>query len=436
MNYLFSPYIGRFMDVYLDDIIIYSNSLKEHIEHVKTILDILKREKLYLSEKKLNFLCEVIKILGRVIDANGIRMDPEKVDAISKWKVPTNRDLLRGFLGAAGYLADDIDRVRIPMGILHHLTSDSVPWRWDEIHQRAFDEVKERATRCKDHHRRPLTYEKNAQPVNMVTDGCITGIAGVISQGDNWKTAAVAAFYSAKLSPAQQNYPVHEIEFLAGVETMLRHRDILQGVHFRWYTDHKGLEHLLNQKGLSGRQARWMEKIGEFDFEIIYVPGTENILSDALSRLYSNEAKGTIRTKGEYTAHDEGINGKQKEGISSPVYVGEEARALESSAVTIHNRGESIPHVVSCSKEKIIVARPGQPNMIIRGPRERPERGDKGETPQKVTSRSGPPEEDEQVNELVQVLNRASKGPDELAPPISVTKIMKGVNILEEIGHK
>jgi hypothetical protein len=87
----------------------------------------------------------------------------------------------------------------------------------------------------------------------MITDGCATGIS-LISQGNlkDWKTAKIAAFYSAKLNSAQQNYPVHEIEMLAGIETMLRHADILQGAKFKWLTDHKGLIYLLNQKNLSG----------------------------------------------------------------------------------------------------------------------------------------------------------------------------------------
>lgn len=85
---------------------------------------------------------------------------------------------------------------------------------------------------------------------------------------------------------------------------MLRHRDILQGVKFRWLTDHKGLTHLLNQKNLSGRQARWIEKISSFDFEVVYVPGSENVLADALSRIYSSDAPGTVRARSEYTFHD------------------------------------------------------------------------------------------------------------------------------------
>ena len=114
----------------------------------------------------------------------------------------------------------------------------------------------------------------------------------------------MAAFYSAKLNSAQRNYPVHEIEMLAGVETMLRHKDILQGVPFKWVTDHKGLIHLMNQKTISGHQARWLEKISSFTFEVLYVTGSENVLADALSHMYSNDSLGTERARSEFTSFD------------------------------------------------------------------------------------------------------------------------------------
>ena len=119
MNDLFAPYLGRFVDIYLDDVMVYSDNLEDHVRYVKLVIDILRREKFYLTERKLNFLCKEVKILGRIVDDDGIRMDPDKVDALVRWKTPTNRDLLRGFLGAAGFLADDIDRIQVPMGILH-----------------------------------------------------------------------------------------------------------------------------------------------------------------------------------------------------------------------------------------------------------------------------------------------------------------------------
>ena len=150
----------------------------------------------------------------------------------------------------------------------------------------------------------PLTYVAGSPQIWMITDGCSTGISGLVSQGDDWKLSKVAAFYSAKLNPAQQNYPVHEIEMLAGIETMLRHADILQGAKFKWLTDHKGLTYLLNQKNLSGRQAQWLEKISAFDFKVVYIPGSENVLADALSCLYINDSPGTVRSHTEFTQHD------------------------------------------------------------------------------------------------------------------------------------
>jgi hypothetical protein len=210
-------------------------------------LDILEREKLYLSEGKLQFLCKELRILGRVVDDEGIRMDPAKVDKILAWKTPTNRDTLRSFLGAVGFLADDIHDVRVPMGTLAEVTGDTVLFRWDHTQQHASDEVKHYVASCAKHSWVPLDYSPGAAPIWLMSDASGKGVACVIAQGQDWKTARIAAFYSAKLNPAQQNYPVHEQEMLAGLEGMLCHRDILQGAKFIWLTDHKGLVHLHDQ---------------------------------------------------------------------------------------------------------------------------------------------------------------------------------------------
>ena len=171
MNYIFSPYIGRFLDVYLDDVIIYSDTLEDHLNHCMLAIDILRKEKLYLSKKKLRFLPDELKLLGRVIDSNGIKMDPEKVDNVLAWKTPTNRDLLRGFIGSVGYLADDIPNIRIPLGILSAITGDKVPFRWTYTEHRAFEEAKTLVQNARNHSRSPITYGPGTEPVWMVTDG-------------------------------------------------------------------------------------------------------------------------------------------------------------------------------------------------------------------------------------------------------------------------
>jgi hypothetical protein len=96
MNHLFSSSISQFMDMYLDDIVVYSDTLDDHMTHINIILNILKWEKLYLSKEKLRFLADELHILGQIINSHRIRMDLNKVDTVVKWKTPTNHDLLWG----------------------------------------------------------------------------------------------------------------------------------------------------------------------------------------------------------------------------------------------------------------------------------------------------------------------------------------------------
>jgi hypothetical protein len=297
-------------------------------------------------------------------------MDSEKVDSVLKWKVPTNRDLLRGFIGSVGYLADDIPNVRIPLGVLSTITGDTVPFRWGYVEQRAFDEVKTLVHHAREHRRAPLNYSEGALPIWMITDGCAAGISGIVSQGKDWKTAKIAAFYSAKLNPAQQNYPVHEIEMLAGIETMLRHADILQGVKFRWLTDHKGLTYLLNQKNLSRRQARWLEKISSFAFEVVYIAGCENVVAAALSRMYSNDSRGTERARSKYTYHDVLDDDTIDVGLVAeeiPVLAGIEARVATRRGSRARRPSQKVAPKAESSQE---FAARMKNHFVLRGPRE------------------------------------------------------------------
>jgi len=320
MNHIFASYIGVFMYVYLDDIIIFSDSVKEHIEHVRTIFNILRRERLFLGPNKMQFLAEELKILGHVIDEKGIRMDPHKVDKVVNWKTPTNKDLLRSFIGAVGFLAPDCRGIRIPMGHLSSLTAESRPWRWDATAQRSFDEVKRIVEEHRHDHRKALDYSEGADPIYVTTDGCLTGGGGYVSQGKDPKTANVVAFWSGKWNSAQQNYPVHELELLALVETLKRFRGVLHGTKFTVQTDHRALVHFLNQKNLSARQHRWLDVLNEFEFEIQYIPGETNGFADALSRIYSDEAPGVVRAQSEYVEDNDESKTYQSTRVK-PVYV-------------------------------------------------------------------------------------------------------------------
>ena len=159
MNYLFSEYIGVFMDIY--DIIIYSDTLDEHVEHVKKNLAILKREKPYLSEKELKFLCKEVKTLGCISTKDGIHMDPEKVNRILNWKTLTNRSLCKKFIGSVGYLADDIYKVCVHLGVLAEACAETKLFEWNFTEQRAFEAAKSYTVACPV----PMDYGPGADPI-------------------------------------------------------------------------------------------------------------------------------------------------------------------------------------------------------------------------------------------------------------------------------
>ena len=251
MNHIFSPYLGSFMYVYLDDIIIFSDSITNHVKHIRIVFDVLRREKLYLGPSKMQFFAEELKILGHVIDKKGISMDPHKVDKVINWKAPTNKELLRSFISAVGFLAPDCKGIRIPMGYLSGMTTENRPWRWDNTKQRVFDEVKQIVEEHRNQQQIALDYSTKGESIWVTTDGCLTGGGGYVSQGNDPEMAKVVGFWSGKWNSAQQNYPVHEQELLALVETLKRFRGILYGTTFTVRTDHKALTHLMSQQNLS-----------------------------------------------------------------------------------------------------------------------------------------------------------------------------------------
>ena len=250
----------------------------------------------------MQFFAKELHLLGHVIKDGGIVMDPAKVDRIENWKIPTSKQLLSEFLGAVGFLAPGAPTIRIPMGVLHRRAGKTADWRWTLTEQRAFEQIKLLVSKFGSHTRKSLSYAPNAPPIYVICDASYTGAAGVLSQGINWKDSIVAAFWSGKFNSTQQNYPVHEQELLAIVESLKRFRPMLLGCKFIVLTDHKSLQYFLTQKNLSPRQARWLEALSEFDFEVEYIPGETNILADALSCIYAEDCPGVVRAPSEFVS--------------------------------------------------------------------------------------------------------------------------------------
>lgn len=326
MNHIFGPFIGTFMDVYLDDIIIYSDTPEDHVKHVKTVIDTLRANGFYLGAHKLQFFKTELSILRHVIDDSRICLDPHKVDKIISWKTPTSKELLMQFISSVGYLAAGCVGVRIDMQHLSKVATQTTCWAWTPTDQWVFDLVKACVETHRNISRKAIDLPSainGTQPVNLTTDASLTGASGVLSQGPDRGMATIIAFWSGKFNSAQQNYSVHEQELLAIVESLKRFRHLLIGFRFRIFTDHKGLEWIASQSR-SPQQVRWLEALSEFDFETLYIPGSENTLADALSRMYCNEPKGTIQSASEYMSVEEKDVPRDLllNFVSAPVYTG------------------------------------------------------------------------------------------------------------------
>lgn len=284
MNEVLRPHLGKFVLVYLDDVIVFSDSLEEHREHLRTVLRLLKQHKLYAAPEKCKMFATEVDFLGHMVSSAGVTPLDTHVRAVREWPPPNNLKRLRAFLGLAGYLRKFVRNYAAIARPLTDLTRDATPWVWGEEQQTAFDTLKQAITTAP-----VLVPFDHGKPVIMETDACDHAVGAVLLQdtGDDAGPHPVA-YLSKRLSGAEERYPVHERELLAVVWAAGQWRHYLHGSQCTVVTksDHKPLEHFFSQPQLSGRQARWQAKLAEFPIKIQYKPGDAMDAADGLSRKF------------------------------------------------------------------------------------------------------------------------------------------------------
>ena len=223
--------------------------------------------------------------MGHVVSEQGLSPDPAKVQAVANWTVPTNVSEIRSFLGLAGYyrrFIKDFARIAAP---LTNLTRKNHPFAWSLREGEAFNQLKTVLQNA------PVLQLADQQKDYIVTtDASDYAMGAVLSQV--WDDGEhPVGFESRKMNPAEQNYPTHERELLAVIHALRTWRHYLLGRKFIIVSDHHSLKYLQTQPQLSRRQARWLEFLAEFDFEIVHKPGKSNVVADALSRLHHIEVQ-------------------------------------------------------------------------------------------------------------------------------------------------
>src|ERR1700737_993714 len=294
MNEILREYIGKFCQVYMDDIVIYSDSVEEHKKHISLILQTLRNHDVVASRDKAKLFADRIEFLGHIISSRGIQPTPDKLEKISAFPRPRSVGDIKLFLGLVNYLAqfDYIPGLADHSSILTNLTRKDIPFRWTEEHENAFKTVKKLASTAQLLQR--IDYD-SGDPIWRVADASNRGVGGYVAQGKDWKTARPIGFYSRQYRSAETNYPTHEQELLAIISCMKHWLPQLTGTRFEVLTDHAPLRHWKTQKDLSKRQIRWLNFLCDFDFDIHYIPGITNTAADALSRYpYAQSASANI----------------------------------------------------------------------------------------------------------------------------------------------
>jgi RNase H-like domain found in reverse transcriptase/Reverse transcriptase (RNA-dependent DNA polymerase)/Integrase zinc binding domain/Chromo (CHRromatin Organisation MOdifier) domain/Retroviral aspartyl protease/Integrase core domain len=277
MTELLAPYIGKFVQVYLDDICILSKTAEEHLQHIEIVLQKLREVKLYVKLAKCSFAMTEMKFLGHILSGEGIRADPEKIAVLQAWKFPKSGKEMLQFLGLANYFRKFMANFSRVASGLYHLTKKNVTFTPEHEHLHAFEEIKRRLANPP-----VLAYPDPDREYVLISDASMTGCGAILTQ-----ERRPVAYYSSKFCPAERNYTTTEQELLGVIKALKHWRCYLEGCKAMIIvTDHNPLTYLPTQVMLSRRQARWNEFLSRFHFTWKHTPGVLNP-ADGLSRLWT-----------------------------------------------------------------------------------------------------------------------------------------------------
>ena len=269
------------VSTYIDDVLVFSASFEDHLQHLSCVLDKLINVGLKLKPVKCHFLCPKVEYLGHLITPTGISPNPGRIAAVKDYPAPTSVKEVRQFLGIASYYRRFVRGFANVAQPLHALTQKGAVFSWTESCQQAFDALKSRLIDSP-----ILAYPNSELDFVLETDASAKGLGAVLSQVHADKHLHPVAYASRALSPQERKYAITELETLAVVWAIQHFHAYLYGHSVMVYTDHSAVKAVLETPSPSGKHARWWSKVfgsGVKKLEIVYRAGRENGNADALS---------------------------------------------------------------------------------------------------------------------------------------------------------
>ncbi|GKA53153.1 reverse transcriptase domain-containing protein [Tanacetum coccineum] len=274
MNQVCKPYLDKFVIVFIDDILTYLKYKEDHEVHLKLVLELLKKEKLFAKFSKCEFWLQEVHFLGHMVNNNGIRVDPSKIKAMKNWKAPKTPSEIRSFLGLAGYYRCFIANFFKIVKPFTSITQKNQKYKWGVEQEEASQTLKDNLCNVP-----ILSLPDGAEDFIIYCNASNQGLGCILMKRDK-----VIEYTSRKLKIHPKNYTTHDLELGAVVFALKIWRHYLYMTNSVIYTDHKSLQHIFDQKELNMCQRRWIELFSDYDCEIRYHPGKVNVVADALSR--------------------------------------------------------------------------------------------------------------------------------------------------------
>ena len=268
--------------VYMDDVIVFSKAIKDHLAHVQNVLAVLTEVNLRVNLDKCDFGCDELIILGHHISQNGISVAKEKLLAMERWARPTTGKQVQRHLGFFNYFRDHIPMYSKLTEPLEKLRYASII-AWNDELQKVYDQIKSILSS-----NTILAFPQFDKPFLVGTDASNRGLGAVLYQHYNNKDHFIK-FAARSLRQGEKGYGATKRELAAIIFALESFRMYTGGQNFTLYTDHKALTFLFTQKKPNQMLENWMEILTDFQFEIIHRPGILNVLPDAISRFYDDD---------------------------------------------------------------------------------------------------------------------------------------------------
>ncbi|GBG58981.1 hypothetical protein CBR_g24330 [Chara braunii] len=278
MDKVLREQIGRFVVVYLDDILIFSKSMEEHLKHLEEVLAILKKTQLHLNLEKSEFGKDSVIYLGHRLSAAGLEPEATKIEVIRDWPQPPNIRELRSFLGLASYYWKFVPRFSIIARPLSRLTSKNVPYSWDAACTEAFQALKEALVSY------PVLRIADPKLTFVVTTDASQYGIGAVLQKDDGNGLRPLEYYSKRMPNVKVATSTYMRELYALRMALDHWEHYILGRHFKVFSDHETLKWIKQQTTMSPTLLRWFHEIDIFDFELRHKKGCYNRVADALSR--------------------------------------------------------------------------------------------------------------------------------------------------------